>query len=96
MPKSCASPVDAMVTYSIVLIFDGSFNPPENTPLVEFATAPASLVSNVKSPNTTAVPPVEMVRYLILLAWDVLPVPSPPPPITPLMELEHPPAPLVC
>ena len=62
-PKSCEFPVDAIVTYSMLLRVVPPFGfPPDLTPLIEFdIMLNAWLMVSVKSPKSCAFPAVAMV-----------------------------------
>ena len=55
-PKSCASPVDAIVTYSIVFREDGPSLPPINIARVAFAPHDFALNASDKSPKFCVLP----------------------------------------
>ena len=91
-PKSFASPVDAMVMYSIVLKYvnAGEFvNPQPKTPLVELEQALKPFLPTLKSPKSTTSPVELMVMYSIVLKYVNAGVNVVPPPKTPLVELEQ-------
>ena len=80
-PKSAASPVDAIVTKSMVFVFAGSTNPAAKIPLVglEQAARPF-LLATVKSPKSCAFPVDAIVikSMVFTLAGDSNPDPNSP------------------
>ena len=87
-PKSCTTPVDAIVTNSISVHVVGLY-PPPNTPLVGLERPAGTPLATLKLPKSIAFPVDAIVTYSISVILALLGFF--PPPNIPLVALAHPP-----